>query len=146
MQIDDHRQLAKETYGGTWELLESARTPDQDLELLTRAFTSRYHWAVAGGAQEAVVSDWMVSRCLAAVGEGRLSLRFAEAAVAGLPDDSPAWLRASVEEGLARAHAAVGDAVRREQHLVRAREILATEPDAEDRELIAAQIDDVPAV
>jgi hypothetical protein len=144
VETDVHRQLAKQTYGDTWALLDAERTPAQDLELVTRAFTSRYHWGLAGGVQEAVVSDWMVSRCLAAVGDGQLSLRFAEAAADGLPEGHPAWLAASVEEGLARAHAALGDALRREQHLTKARQILATEPDPEDREIIGAQLDDVP--
>jgi hypothetical protein len=139
-----HRELAAQSYNAAWTLLESERTPAQDLELLTLAFTSRHHWTIAGGQQELAVSDWMVSRCCAAVGEARLAVRFAEAALAGLPQGSPAWLVASLHEGMARACAAAGDATGRDRHLASARVALAEETDDEDRALIQSQLDDVP--
>ncbi len=139
-----HRQLAVQSYNAAWALLESQRDPAQDRDLLTAAFTARHHWSIAGGEQEAAVSDWMVSRCCAALGEASLALRFAEAAHAGMPADSPAWLRASLHEGLARAFAAAGDAAGRDAQLAQAQAALAAETDDEDRELIQSQIDDVP--
>ena len=41
MQFDEETTLAKTLYNRCWELLETtARTPDQDVELLTSAFAS----------------------------------------------------------------------------------------------------------
>ena len=141
-----HRATAAETYNATWTLLESEREGAQDLDLLTLALASRYHWAIAGDEQAKVIADWMASRCFAAAGEGSLAVRFANASLAGLPDDAPPWLRASVHEGLARAYANVGDADRRAVHLAQARGALEEETDDEDRALVLGQIEDVPEV
>ncbi len=140
-----HRAVAIESYNAAWSLLEQQRDEAQDRDLLGLALTSRYHWAQAGGPREQVIADWMVSRCCAALGEGRLALSFAQAALAAA-GDVPAWLRASLHEGLARAAAAIGDGTLREEQLTAARAALAAEPDDEEREIIQAQIDDVPPV
>lgn len=140
----EHRELAAQTYNATWELLEASRTSEQDLELLALAFASRYHWGFAGGPQEKAVADWMASRCCAAVGEGSLAVRFAEAALAGAPTDAAAWLTASLHEGRARAAAAAGDTAGRSTHVALAVEALDRETDEENRALIASQLASVP--
>lgn len=136
----DHRAIAVSTYNDCWNLLESIRSVHDDRNLLSLAFTSRFHWLKAGGPTEWVISDWMVSRCAAAVGEGSLSVTFAKSALAGVADDSPAWLRASMYEGMARACVAIGDLDGKVQHIAQARRELAFEESQEDRQLIESQI------
>ena len=140
MADHDHRAIAISTYGDCWDLLESVRSAEEDRNLMTLAFTSRYHWLKAGGPTEWVISDWMVSRCAAAVGEGSLSVTFAKSALAGVADDSPAWLRASMYEGMARACVAIGDLEGKVQHIAQARRELESEESQEDRQLIESQI------
>ena len=70
----DHRSIAVSTYNACWDLLESARSAEDDRNLLSLAFTSRYHWLQTGGATQWAMADWMVSRCAAAIGEGSLSM------------------------------------------------------------------------
>jgi hypothetical protein len=135
-----HRSIAVSTFNACWELLESARSAEDDRNLLTSAFTSRYHWLHAGGPAQWAVADWMVSRCAAAIGEGNLSMTFAKSALAAVPEDAPAWMRASMYEGMARACAAIGDDDGRVQHIAHARKMLEVEPSQEDRELIESQI------
>lgn len=140
-----HRALAVSAYNGCWDLLERpGRTESEDLDLLELAFASRHHWRAAGGPKELAISDWMVARCLAEVGDGPLSLRFANLAAAEQPADAPAWMRASMLEGLARAHAACGDQRSRDEAVALARAALAEERDDEERELIASQLATVP--
>ncbi|MCW2542460.1 MAG: HTH-type transcriptional regulator hmrR [Frankiales bacterium] len=139
-----HRQLAAQTYNETWTLLEAARSPAEDLDLLGHAFASRYHWSIAGGAQEKAIADWMASRCCAAVGAGDLAVRFADSALALAPADAAHWLLASLHEGRARAAAAAGDAAGRSSHIALAQAALDAETDAEDRDAIASQLADVP--
>lgn len=139
-----HRALAAEAFNASWALLERDRTPDEDLELLEVAFTSRHHWRAEGGPHQIAIADWMVARCFSTLGEGALALRFATAALDAAPGDAPAWLRASLLEGLARAHASNGDQAARDRAAARAALVLAEEPDAEDRALIADQIATVP--
>jgi len=139
-----HRGLAVAAFNACCTLLVLDRTDAEDLELLEVAFTSRHHWREVGGAQQVAIADWMVSRCFAELGEGPLALRFATAALDAGPDDAPAWLRASLLEGLARAHAAAGDQAGRDLAEARAREALATEPDQEDRAIVESQLDSLP--
>jgi hypothetical protein len=142
----DHRALAVAAFNASWTLLEQDRTEAEDLELLEVAFASRHHWRQVGGPQQAAIADWMVSRCFAELGEGRLAVRFAVAARDATPSDAPAWMRASVFEGLARAYAADGQAAARDDACRRAEAELATERDDEERALIAEQLRTVPEV
>lgn len=83
-----HRGLAKQTFNKTWDLIE---LPDRSPE------------------QNRAISDWQVARVAGLLGHGDLALAFAisafERVEAGGTED---WVRASVLEGLARAHAAAG--------------------------------------
>lgn len=136
----DHRSIAVSTYSACWDLLESERSSEDDRNLLSLAFTSRYHWSQVGSAMQWATADWMVSRCAAAIGEGSLSMTFAKSALASVPEDAPAWMRASMHEGMARACVVIGDDEGRVQHIAQARKILTSEPSQEDRELIESQI------
>jgi hypothetical protein len=140
-----HRALASSAFNASWELLERERTEEEDLELLEVALTSRHHWRHEGGRQQAAIADWMVSRCFAELGDGVLALRFARAAVAEEPPEAPAWLRASLLEGLARAHAANGEWAARDDAAGRAAIVLGEEDEAESRALIEAQLASVPS-
>jgi hypothetical protein len=140
-----HRTLATNAFNASWSLLERERTRDEDLELLEVALASRHHWRREGGAQQVAIADWMVSRCFAELDEPRLALRFAMAALEAQPEDAPAWLRASLLEGLARAHASAGDALARADAIARAEAALEGEADPDDRAVIAEQLSTVPA-
>lgn len=141
-----HRDIAVSTYNQCWEHLEREdRTDDEDRELLTLAFTSRYHWTHAGGEEQAIVGDWMISRAAAATGDGALALNFARRAYnTARHTDAPDWLTASVHEGLARAYAAVGDVKARDEWYASAAELVDQISDHEMRALIADQLDSVP--
>jgi hypothetical protein len=142
----NHRDVATSTYNGCWELLEKeSRTPEEDRELLTLAFASRYHWSFVGGEEEAIISSWMISRAAAAVGDGALAINFAQHAYDLAHDAAaPDWLVASVHEGLARACAAIGKARARDEWYAAATELADQIQDPEYRALIADHLDSVP--
>ncbi len=137
-----HRTEAIETFTRAWELLEAGtRTPDEDAELLTTAFASRHHWQAAGGAQQWIVGDWLVSRAAAGVGIAHLSLLFAERAYASaLADGTPDWLLASAAEGVARAYGAAGALDQRDAWSAIASSLVKTIGDREDRAVVAGQL------
>ncbi|MBK9738802.1 MAG: hypothetical protein IPO93_04685 [Actinobacteria bacterium] len=138
----DDRSVAVATYNRCWDLLESEqRSPEDDADLLMCALTSRYHWQRCGGDEQRVVADWMVSRAAAAIGQADLAVRFAERALDAVQRGAhPAWLRASVFEGLARAHAALGDTALCDRYASIARLVLDREPDEANREVVAEQL------
>ncbi|MDE3064431.1 MAG: hypothetical protein KGJ36_02035 [Acidobacteriota bacterium] len=146
MDAAAHREVAVASYQRCWELLDQpVRSNGDDVELLTSAFTSRFHWGHAGGPQEWIIADWMVSRAAAAAGLGQLAVWFATRADAATDGaDVPDWLRASTAEGVARAYGASGDPERRDRWIARAEALVAAIADEGDRELIAGQLASVP--
>jgi len=129
-----------------WDLLEATRDADDDIELLTVAFSSRYHWLNAGDREQWIVSDWMVARAAAAVGEGELSLRFAKRAHSAAQEyEVPDWLVASSAEGVARAFAALGDVEEFNNWSALAARLVEVIADPEDKSLIASQLADIEA-
>lgn len=136
--------IAVATFNQSQDLLSMQRSADEDRALLTAAFASRHHWLAIGGPEEFAIADWLVSRAAAATGHTTMAVQFAESALtAGAEDDDtefPAWLRASLLEGLARAHHAAGNLALRDEFIARAREQLVLETDAADAALIEAQI------
>jgi hypothetical protein len=146
MDDEAHRDAAITAFQRCWELLEDPHRDDAgDAELLGAAFASRYHWSFVGEPEQCIVGDWMISRVAAALGEGRLAVRFAARADAAAADDAtPDWLRASTAEGLARAYAAQGDAAQRDAWRATAERLVAAIGDEEDRGIIAGQLATVP--
>jgi hypothetical protein len=65
----DHRQLAKDLWNRTWELLEKPdRTEDEIAELSEAAHASRWHWRQAGTGVHAQRGEWMLGRMWCEVG------------------------------------------------------------------------------
>lgn len=142
VESSDRRALASGLYNRCWELLETeTRTEDEDAELLTCAFAARLHWLDVGGPEQWTISDWMVSRAAGALGNGVLSLWFAERANDGArAEGTPDWLVASTAEGLARAYFLIGDADGGEAWTATAARLVGDIVDDEERELIANQL------
>ena len=129
--------MAIQLFNRCWELLESTRNSDDDVEeLLTAAFGSRYHWLNAGGPEQWIVSDWMVARAAAALGHGELAILFAERAHSAAQDnESPDWLVASTAEGVARAYAANRDVEQFNHWFALATRLIDVIADSEDHRL-----------
>ena len=140
-----HRQLAIELFNRTWELLDKDnRTDSEDAEMLTAAFTSRYHWRQVGEAKNFSVSEWQVSRVAAVLGipdladdYGRRSLE-----VAAKADLGPFYVGYG-HEALARAAELAGNREEARRHLESASELLEQVVDASARELLAADLADL---
>lgn len=142
-QLDD-RELATQLYNRCWELLESTRDADGDVELLTVALSARYHWLNAGELEQWIVSDWMVARVAAALGDGALALRFAQRAHAAAQDNEvPDWLVASTAEGVARAYATTGNVEEFNNYAALATRLIDVIADPEDKSLIVSQFAEI---
>lgn len=144
----DHRRLGVDLYNATWELLDlAARTPEQDDELVARAHASRYHWSRAEGATAANAgrAHWLCSRVHAVLGQADTAAyhagRYITIAETEAVDD---WDLASAHEAAARAAAVAGDFDGAARHEATAREVLRTVADAEDREVVEADLATLP--
>jgi hypothetical protein len=141
----DERELATQLFNRCWDLLESTRNADDDVELLT-AFSSRFHWLSVGAIEQWITSDWMVARAAAATGDGELSLRFAERAHRAAQENAvPDWLVASTAEGVARAYAVTGDVEAFNNWSALAARLVEVIADPEDKALIVSQLAELDA-
>jgi hypothetical protein len=141
-----HRRQAAALFNSTWDLIDkSDRTEDDDAEMLLSAAASRWHWGQVGGAEQVASGDWQVAHVAALLGVADVATRFAGRNLAIAETEGwDGWRLASAHEGMARACAVSGDTEGRSAHIAAAQAALSREPDAEDREVIEAQIATVP--
>jgi hypothetical protein len=143
----DHRRLGVDLYNATWKLLEQkSRLPAEDDEMLNAAHASAYHWSRAEGAgpENAARSHWQLSRVNAVLGRGEAAVYHAERCLEiytenGIGD----WDLASAYEALARAHRVAGNDAEFRRNLALGKGALEQIADAEDREHIAADLDEL---
>jgi len=136
----DGRSKAIDNYNLAQDLMHSARTPTEDSRLLEAAFTSRYHWRLIGGEEEFAISDWLIGRIYAELNLPQQAIEFCLAAISHSQDRFPHWLKASLNEGLARAYKSAGKMDQCERFKAIALLEVALETDTEDADAIAAQI------
>lgn len=134
------RTFAINFYNRAQDLLYSARSPEQDQELLQAALMSRKYWRLVGGEQEFAISDWLMSRVYALFNQSEKSIEFALGALSHNQTGFPAWLKASLLEGAARAYQSANNFDEFNRYKELALNELANEADLDDRNLIAEQI------
>ena len=96
---------ADATFNACWtHLRQPQRSAAEDRLMLTLAHTSRALWEGQGGAREAALGDWQISRCYAVLGHGALAVSFAQSAL-HLAETTPldAFMVATAHEAMARA-------------------------------------------
>lgn len=143
MTSDEHKNFAKETFALCWDLLGRALSDNEKRDLVGYALTSRFHWQQVGGAQQLAIADWMASRAYASVGQSALAIDYAKASLKYGDEGFPDWLKASLNEGVARAYAAAGDHQMRDKYVARALTELEKESVTEDAGLIRSQIEEL---
>lgn len=107
-----HRTLGIQANNSIWDLLTKAdRTPDEDEDLVQRAYAAMYHWGRAArrSPENAVRGEYMVARVQASLGRGELAVHHARRCLAateaaGLVDFDLAY----AHEAMARALEASG--------------------------------------
>lgn len=141
-----HQFFAIEAFNAAWELLDKAdRTPEEDDEMLQRAFASRWHWGFVGGPQQFATGDWQISRAAAMLGFGLLAEAYALRALAiaeaeGFTD----WGLASIYEGVARAAAVNGNVALHAEYYGKTKTAIAAIAEDDERKVIEDQFADVP--
>jgi hypothetical protein len=147
--LDDegHRRVAVAQFNRTWELLDKAeRTAEEDAEMLTAAFTSRYHWRQIGKAENFTVSDWQISRVAAVLGLPDLAERYGRSSLeaASMANLGPFFIGYG-HEALARAARLAGNRDDAARHLSAAQELLEQITDPKERNLLAPDLEELGA-
>jgi hypothetical protein len=137
-----HRTFAPQAFNHTWELLDlDLRTSEEDEEMLASTFTQRFHWYQVGDPRHRAIADWQVSRVAVVLGYAELAQRFGERSLAVCEEnDLDAFVRGFAHEAIARAAAEVDDVDTFTEHLELAKSLLPDIEDAEDRDILAADL------
>lgn len=140
------RQLAKDLFNRTWELLEMPdRTPAQDDEMLHCAHASRYHWGEVGNRQNLAIGEWQCSRVYAVLGRGEPCLWHARRCLDHAQGEGiPVWCLASAQEAMARAYLVNGDLGTARDWVSKARATIEQEPNPEERQIIVQDLETLP--
>jgi DNA-binding transcriptional MerR regulator len=145
LEADERRQLAIDLFNHTWSLLElPGRTAEQDDEMVHAAHASRYHWGEVGTATNRARGEWQCSRVYAVLGRAEPALHHARRCLAiSQEHDLRDWDLAAAWEAVARAAWVAGDVPVYRDALAHGRDSLPGIADAEDRTLIAADLDEL---
>ena len=148
MDAETQRAAAKAFFNRVWELLElPERTQKQDDEMLHGAHASCAHWLAVGVAGNHARGEWQCSRVYAVLGRAEPALHHARRCLQvceAAPDEMEEFDLPFAHEALARAHALAGDLAAARQHRDLARTLAAAIKDAEDRELVEADLATIP--
>jgi hypothetical protein len=145
----DHRALAVALFNHVWSLLDAPRRSlEQDDEMLHAAHASVHHWRLAGTAVNRLRGEWQCARVYAALGRAEPALHHARRCLelcAAHRDELEPFDEPFAHEALARAHAVAGDGEAVARHLEQARALADRIDDADDRDLLEADLDAVAA-
>ncbi|HLO13743.1 MAG TPA: hypothetical protein VK206_02865 [Anaerolineales bacterium] len=134
-----HEYFARSINGRVWQLLQMPdRSQFDNDEMLSAAHACTFHWKFVGTAVHQQRGEWLISHVQAVLGHGNEALRHAERCFA-LTESNREIMKdfdiAYAFEGLARAHAMVGDQKMAEEFFELARAAGSTIMDEEDRSI-----------
>lgn len=105
------KKLASAANNRAWTLSEqTARTPDEDAEMLGAAHTSRYLWQLIGTERNFVLGDLLLGHVYGLLGQGELALNYARGAHDYFASqNSEPWEMTLAHAAMASACHAAGD-------------------------------------
>jgi hypothetical protein len=141
----DRRRRAADLFNLVWRLLEKPdRTPDDDEMMVHAAHASRFYWGESGTAVNWARGDWQISRVYATLARAEPALHHAERCLEvclAYPDEMERFDLPYAYEALARAHGVAGDAEQSTHYGALARQTGERIEDADDRELLFADLE-----
>jgi hypothetical protein len=146
--VDDaHKFFSAYCFNKAWELIEKDnRTPQDDEEMVRLSHASHWHWAQREdyGARNASIACWQTSRIYALLGQSENARRYGQLCLeASQGDDSDPFLLGYAYEALARAEAVAKNKQQMEMYLQKAREAAEKINDAEDRQVLLADLETI---
>lgn len=142
-----NRWFAVECYNRTWALMDNpSRTPADDEEMIQLALASAWHWTQRSDRtdENTSISYWQIARVYSLVGQIENARRYGNMCLVVSQSEgvSPFYLGYAYE-ALARAEAVAGNRGKAEEFLAQARRIAEQITDAEEKQMLAADLDTV---
>lgn len=141
-----HQHFAAHCFNRTWDYMErpEALSHEEKLDMLHTAMASLWHWSQREDvtAQNLSVGYWQVSRVYCLLNQPANARVYGMRALEYALDLSP-FFKGYAHETLARAEMLENNRAIMKAHLDRAREVLPLIPDAQDRELLAKDLESI---
>jgi hypothetical protein len=146
--MEEHRRWGAALSDRVWELLaRTDRSAADDDELVHTAHASLYHWGKADPVpdhQRLATGEWQLSRVYAVLGRPEPARWHAERSLANCVEGRlDGFLRGAACEALARSARLAGDDAAVHRYLRLGREAASQVEDAEDRQLLLDDLDEV---
>jgi hypothetical protein len=143
-----HEYFAKSINGRVWELLEKTdRSQSENEEMLYAAHACTYHWKFVGTAMNQQRGEWLIGRVHVVLGHAPEALRHAERCFE-LTKSHKELMKdfdlAYAFEGLARAHAMLGDHKMAEEFITLAEQAGNAIANEEDKSIFMGDFDGGP--
>lgn len=140
-----HEHFAKSINGRVWKLLQKPdRSQSENDEMLHAAHACTYHWRFAGTAVHQQRGEWLISHVHVVLGHAVEALRHAERCFELTQANKEVMKDFDIAyafEGLARAHAIMGDEKMAEEFLYLAEQSGNGIADEEDRSIFMNDFD-----
>jgi hypothetical protein len=140
------RRLASRANNRAWTLAEaSARTPEEDDEMLEAANAAMHLWSIVGNARHRAHAAQLLAHAYALLGFGDAARRyFAKCEAVVFAEGAEPWERSMAHAIAANVAAACGDAEAHRTHYAQARRLMATIASEDDRNVVGATLRVVP--
>ncbi len=141
-----HAHFSKTCFNAAWTLIEKTdRTAADDEEMIELNLASLWHWRRRADCTDRhrSVGCWQASRIRALLGHADEARRYADLCLA-YSASLPPFYQAYAQEALARAAAVRGDDAASRSHAMRARVLTQAIADADERELLLADLATLP--
>jgi hypothetical protein len=143
-----HQYFAQSSNGRVWELLQKQeRSQAENDEMLHAAHACAYHWKFVGAPVHQQRGEWLLSHVHVMLGHAPEAVRHAERCFE-LTESHKDFMKdfdiAYAFEGMARAHAMIGDQKLAEEFLVLAQQAGSPIADEEDRSIFMGDFDGGP--
>jgi hypothetical protein len=140
-----HRYFAAYCFNAAWDLIEKeGRSARDDEMMVALSQASIFHWSQRPDCTDRNLSIgyWQASRVQSLIGNAAEALRLGEICL-GYSQGLPPYLVAYAHEALARAHRQMAQPDQAAAHLAAARDQLPLIKTQEDRDRLAADLDEI---
>ena len=140
-----HRYFSAICFNKTWEFMDNKkRTEEENLAMLQTAMASLWHWTQREDAapQNLSVGYWQVSRAFALLGQAEFARRYAEISLKQAESCAPFYI-AFAYEALARAEMVAGNKSKMNEYLANAKQLVEKVEDAEDKEVLLGDLQNI---
>lgn len=140
-----HKFFSASCFNNAWTFIEkSERTADDNEQMLALAHASAWHWRQREDCQPRNLSIgyWQLSRVYTLIRHSERAAHYGQLCLVASMDEPPFFM-GYAHEALARAAALQGDLRVMSEHLAQARMLAELVKDAEDRQLLVADLETI---